>query len=44
MADVKYEKLLHALADTVGEVEAKTLYETLCDMKPTHWSKRSMTH
>ena len=44
VADVKDEELLHALADMVGEVETKTLYETLSDMKPTHWSRRSMTH
>lgn len=31
--DVNREELLHALADTVGEVEAETLYKTLNDIK-----------
>ena len=44
LADVKDEELLHALADMVEEIEAESLYQTLSDMKPTHWSRRSMTH
>ena len=33
VCDVKAEALLNALADTVAEVEAATLYETLSVMK-----------
>ena len=33
MANEKAEELLHALAETVAEVEAETLYKTLSDMK-----------
>ena len=33
MANEKTEELLHALAETVAEVEAETLYKTLSDMK-----------
>ena len=29
LADVKVEELLHAMADTITEVDAETLYEIL---------------
>ena len=43
VTNLKAEVPLHGLADTLAEVEAKTLYESLSNLRPRHFLRCCMT-